>query len=30
MRELEKDDLEGIFMRDIIREKMELYDERLR
>lgn len=30
MRELEKDDIEGIFMRDIIREKMEATDERLR
>lgn len=30
MRELEKDDIEGIFMRDIIREKMEASDERLR
>lgn len=29
-RELEKDDIEGIFMRDIIREKMEASDERLR
>lgn len=30
IRELEKDDTEGIFMRDIIREKMEAGDERLR
>lgn len=30
MKELEKDDIEGIFMRDIIREKMEALDERLR
>lgn len=30
MRELEKDDIEGIFMRDILREKMEATDERLR
>lgn len=29
MKELEKDDIEGIFMRDIIREKMEASDERL-
>lgn len=29
MRELEHDDIEGIFMRDIIREKMEASDERL-
>lgn len=29
MRELEKDSIEGIFMRDIIREKMEASDERL-
>lgn len=30
IRELEKDDTEGIFMRDIIRKKMEAGDERLR
>lgn len=30
IRELEKDDTEGIFMRDVIREKMEAGDERLR
>ena len=29
MKELEKDDIEGIYMRDIIREKMENSDERL-
>ena len=29
MKELEKDDIDGIFMRDIIREKMEASDERL-
>lgn len=30
IKELEKDDMEGIYMRDIIREKMEAVDERLR
>lgn len=30
MRELEKNDIDGIYMRDIIREKMEASDERLR
>ena len=29
MKELEADDIEGIYMRDIIREKMEAFDERL-